>query len=59
MCSLGFGDAEEHVQQQVQEEYAELLTQPLSSAHIQALACLFGWTPPNDLCVGEPSGCTN
>ena len=46
MRSLGIELEREHVNQKVMEDYAKLFSGPLSASHVQALAALFGWSPP-------------
>jgi hypothetical protein len=46
MRSLGFKDDQEVFCHADQDSYATLFTHPLSSAHVQALAALFGWSIP-------------
>jgi hypothetical protein len=43
MRSLGIIGKNQGIDQQAQEEYAKLFSKPLSSAHLAALAALFGW----------------
>jgi hypothetical protein len=47
MRSLGFQDSQD-LYQQAQDDYAKLFFHPLTGAHIQALASLFGWSIPKE-----------
>lgn len=57
MRSLGFGENQERLRQEDMDEYAKLFSQPLSEAHIKALAMLFGWTIPDFGVEGESVVC--
>ena len=46
MRSLGIELEREHVNQKIMDDYAKLFSGPLSASHVQALAVLFGWSPP-------------
>lgn len=49
MRSLGIiDDEQEHINQKAMNDYAKMFEQPLSVAHVQALAALFGWAPPDE-----------
>jgi hypothetical protein len=43
MRSLGIIGKNQGIDQQAHEEYAKLFSEPLSSAHLAALAVLFEW----------------
>jgi hypothetical protein len=43
MQTLGVIGDNVGIDQQAQEEYAKLFSEPLSATHIAALAALFGW----------------
>jgi len=46
MHSLGFEWECERVNQKTMVDYVKLFSGPLSASHVQALAALFGWSPP-------------
>jgi hypothetical protein len=46
MRSLGIELERELVNQRTMDDYAKLFSGPLSASHVQALAALFGWSPP-------------
>ena len=46
MRSLVFELEHEHVNQKTMVDYVKLFSGPLSASHVQALAALFGWSPP-------------
>ena len=48
MRSLDIELEHEHVCAKAMDDYAKLFSGPLSASHVQALAALFGWTPPDD-----------
>jgi hypothetical protein len=48
MRNLGLIGENEGIDQQAQEEYARLFSEPLSDIHIAALAALFGWKSLNE-----------
>jgi hypothetical protein len=48
MRSLDIELEHEHVNQKAMDDYAKLFSSPLSASHVQALAALFGWSPPED-----------
>ncbi|KAF0936116.1 hypothetical protein E2562_038782 [Oryza meyeriana var. granulata] len=52
MSSLGIIDEHDGIDQQAQDEYAQLFGQQLSASHLQALAALLGWVPPEEFCHG-------
>lgn len=49
MCTLEVISEHEGIDQQAQDDYAKLFSQPLSDSHIQALAALFKWSIPEEL----------
>ncbi|KAJ1284186.1 hypothetical protein BS78_03G186000 [Paspalum vaginatum] len=49
--SLDIIDDNDGLDQQALDAYAQLFTHQLSESHVQALAALFGWAPPEDVCL--------
>jgi hypothetical protein len=47
MRSLGIELEREQVNQRAIDVYAKLFSGSLSASHVQALAALFGWSPPD------------
>ncbi|GJN40149.1 hypothetical protein PR202_gb29327 [Eleusine coracana subsp. coracana] len=55
MRTLGIIGENGGIDQQSQDEYSELFSQPLTASHIEALAALFGCTIPDDLAYESDS----
>jgi hypothetical protein len=58
MRSLGFEDSQD-LCQQAQDDYAKLFLHPLTGAHVQALASLFGWSIPKEQNGAEMGAATS
>lgn len=48
MCCLGFSVKDKGISQEAKERYSKLFHNPLSYAHLAALAAIFGWKTNED-----------